>query len=331
MKKITAWILALTMSLVLFAGCVQTPPEQTTAAQQSQMATTEERGEHMLNGKRVLFVGNSFTYYGRAVMEKARGVLTQEERSNDQGFFYQLCKANGAEVAVTNWTFGGHGFGDLFEVCAANRGCDGVDHKSYLTDRAFDYVFLQDGSGAAELEPSAFLERCGNVMELFREANPEVKFIYLVQHTVHKGDYQWRPALRDLENMGVTVVDWGALVWDLIQKKTEVPGGKEQYFQNTFIVSKSESDGYHPNMLTGYLTALFAYCAITGESAVGQTYAFCNDTTINDRFSFAKFQSQYYTYDPYTNFADVFASEADMNGLQQLVDQYLAEKAYRNY
>ena len=334
MKKFTAYILVL--CFVLLAGCGQTLPEQTTSeqtttAQESQVATTEARGEHMLNGKRVLFVGNSHTYYGKVVLEKSRGVLTQEERSNDQGFFYQLCKANGAEVAVTNWTFGGHGFGDLFEVCAANRGCDGVDHKSYLTDRVFDYVFLQIGSGSAEMDNAAFLAQCESVMAIFREANPEVKFLFLVQHTVHKGAYQWLPALKELENMGVTVVDWGALVCDLINKKTEVPGGNQQYFQNTFIVSQSKSDGYHPNMLTGYLTALFAYCALTGESAVGQTYAFCNDTSINVRFNLEKFQAQYYTHDPYTNFVDVFASEADMNGLQQLVDQYLTEKAYRNY
>jgi hypothetical protein len=326
----------LAVCLMLFVGCghtmpEQTKPEQTATAQESQAATTEARGEHMLNGKRVLFVGNSHTYYGKVVLEKSRGVLTQEERSNDQGFFYQLCKANGAEVAVTNWTFGGHGFGDLFEVCAANRGCDGEDHKSYLTDRAFDYVFLQIGSGSAEKDNQAFLDQCEYVMAFFREANTEVKFLFLVQHTVHKGEYQWLPALKDLENMGVTVVDWGALVCDLINKKTEVPGGNQQYFQNTFIVSQSKSDGYHPNMLTGYLTALFAYCALTGESAVGQTYAFCNDSSVNTRFNFEKFQSQYYTHDPYTNFVDVFASEADMNGLQQLVDQYLTEKAYRNY
>jgi len=117
---------------------------------------------------------------------------------------------------------------------------------------------------------------------------------------------------------------------DLLDRRA-VPGGEQQYFKNTFIVSKSKDDGFHPNMFTGYLTALFAYCAITGESAVGQTYAFCNDTSISSKFNFESYKSQYYTYDTFTNFTDVFASEADMNGLQQLVDQYLAEKAYRNY
>lgn len=341
MKKWIAAMLVLAMCLMLFAGCGQTPSEdtaatqgsqgETTAAPESQVATTEDRGEHMLNGKRVIFVGNSYTYYGRAVMEKARGVLEQKDRINDQGFFYQLCKANGAEVEVTNWTFGGHGFNDLFEVCAANRDCDGVDHKAYLTDRAYDYVFLQIGSGSANFDIQAFLDQCESVMAFFREANPDVRFCFFVQHAVHRSDYQWRPALKELEEKGVTIVDWGALVWDLIQKKTEVPGGTQQYIQNTFIVSQSEKDGYHPNMLTGYLTALFAYCAITGESAVGQTYAFCNDSSIHGKFNFDKYKFQYYTYDIYTNFIDVFESEADMNGLQQLVDQYLAEKGYRSY
>jgi len=333
MKKITVWLLLMALLLTVFSGCAKEQPGETTptSTTATTAAATEPKGEHMLNGKRVIFIGNSYTYYGKAVMEKARGVLTQEERSNDQGYFYQLCKANGAEVAVTNWTFGGHSFGDLFEVCAADRGCDGVDHKSYLTDRAFDYVFLQDGSGSSELDSSAFLERCGTVMAIFREANPNVKFVYLVHHSVHNNSYKWRSALKGLEEMGVTVVDWGALVCDLIQEKVEVPGGEQQYFKNTFIVSKSKDDGFHPNMFTGYLTALFAYCAITGESAVGQTYAFCNDTSISSKFNFESYKSQYYTYDTFTNFTDVFASEADMNGLQQLVDQYLAEKAYRNY
>ena len=74
------------------------------------------------------------------VLEKKQSVLTQEARSNDKGYFYQICKNNGAEVAVTNWTFGNHTFTDLFEECSADRGCNGVDHSSYLTDRSFDYV-----------------------------------------------------------------------------------------------------------------------------------------------------------------------------------------------
>lgn len=39
-----------------------------------------------------------------------------------------------------------------------------------------------------------------------------------------------------------------------------------------------------------------------------------------------------YTYDGApTNYPDIFASEADMKGLQELVDRCLEEKAFREY
>ena len=86
----------------------------------------------MLNGKKVIFIGCSYTYYGYVVhrggmyQDSQNKHLTQAERTNDQAFFYQLCKANGAEVAVTDWTFGGHDLTDLFDGhCDADRGHDG--------------------------------------------------------------------------------------------------------------------------------------------------------------------------------------------------------------
>lgn len=134
-----------------------------------------------------------------------------------------------------------------------------------------------------------------------------------------------------MEQLGITIVDWGRLVYDMVNGNVEVPGGTLKYFQPTFIVSQTEKDGYHPNLLTGYIATLMTYCAVTGESAVGQPYAFCNDTALNSTFDFDAFCKKYYTYGgTKTNFPEVFQSEADMKGIQQLVDQYLAEKAYLN-
>ena len=74
------------------------------------------------------------------------------------------------------------------------------------------------------------------------------------------------------------------------------------------------------------------YCAITGESAVGQTDAFCNDSSLNSHFNFGAFINKYYTYDnATTNFPAIFASKADMDGIRELIDRYLEEKAYRTY
>ena len=74
------------------------------------------------------------------------------------------------------------------------------------------------------------------------------------------------------------------------------------------------------------------YCAITGENAEGQDYSFCGDMKVNRDFRFSSFINSYYTYNgATTNFPEIFESENDMKGIQQLVDTYLAEKAYMNY
>ena len=108
-------------------------------------------------------------------------------------------------------------------------------------------------------------------------------------------------------------------------------GATQEYNKNTFVIRKSKSDGYHPSMLTGYMASQTLYCALTGESAVGQDYSFCGDKNINSAFNFDKFIADYYTYDgATTNFPAVFASKTDMAGIQKLIDKYLAEKPYRN-
>ena len=116
---------------------------------------------------------------------------------------------------------------------------------------------------------------------------------------------------------------------------TQVPGGTIEYRPNSFMVSQ-EGDSYHPNVLTGYLFALMTYCAITGESSVGQPYDFCYDESnavypITDRYEVGNFKTKHYTYDNpntdfderNTNFVEIFNSSADMAGLQELVNSYV--------
>ncbi len=110
----------------------------------------------------------------------------------------------------------------------------------------------------------------------------------------------------------------------------KLPHAENTISKNSFIVHKSSADGYHPNQLTGYITALMTYIAITGESAVGQSYSFWNDTSLDGRFSPERFIETYYT-EGETNYPAIFASEHDMQELQMLVDTYYAEKAYREY
>ncbi len=254
---------------------------------------------------------------------------TQASRNNDQGFFYQLCKANGQEVSVTNWTFGGHSLGNLFDGACEYSSCPikGASHETYLIDRYYDYVIVSPGGGTAE---QTIAEDFDYITNFFKAANPDVKIVCLGNLGAHSfssggkdlpGVYNY---YKTLEEKGVIIADWGGLVWRVLQGIDTVPGATQDYVHSTFIVK----DGYHPNALSGYITALMAYCAITGEAAEGQPYAFCSDTKINAKFNMKAYALLNYV-SGITNFDEVLASPADMKGIQQLVDTYLAEKPYQ--
>lgn len=288
---------------------------------------------HPLDGKKFIFIGNSYTYYGKCVINTSS--QSQSERSNDKGYFYQIAKENGADIEVTNWTFGNHCLEDTFGgSCAANRGCDGKDHTKDLTDRYFDYVMFQESS----LRIDGFLESVESIMTLFRAENPNVKFFCLVPLRL----YEWQNSstecrnvlknLKTVEEMGATIVDWGKIVYDIYNNNTEVPGSDLTYNRNSFVISQSASDGHHQNMLVGYITALMTWSAVTGDTAVGQEYRFTGDPTVNSAFDFEKFRDSYYTYgNVTTNFDTALKSKTEVTGFQKLIDKYLAEKGYRNY
>lgn len=326
MKRFLCLLLCLSICLPLLA-CGGTDTPSTTAAPTETTAPAGPSAEALaaLDGKKVLFIGNSYTFHGYAVMSVDRSILPQSERVNDKGLFYNLCKANGIQVSVTNWTFGAHNVPDMTSDAGCqcmSSPCAGENHIAYMTDRYYDYVAIQCFSESAyEDDLLAYLQP---TMELFRAENPDVKFLLLVPHMAHERNYRWLKDRQQLADAGVLVCDWGGMLNDIVTKQVTVPGAAQQHVRSTYVVSASAEDGHHQNILAGYLTALMAYCAITGDSAVGQPYDFCDDITVNPKFDIEAYKSKYYTYETFTNFVDVFRSEADMTGLQQLVDQYLA-------
>ena len=294
-----------------------------------------------LDGKRIIFIGNSFVYYGQTVLAKGCGEFpTLDARKNDTGYFYQIAKANGENVSVTNWTFPDHRFAHLFsgEKCTHQK-CQelGINHLSALTDKYYDYVILCEGSGLESDE--MFAKNIKKIVTLFRDTNPNVKFVYLV-HTSSHGysvaniiQQNVLNNLKALERSGFIIVDWGALVKDVGCGAVNVPEGSNDYNKNTFIVAQNTRDGYHPNQLSGYITSLMTYCAITGRSAIGQSYDFCGNKSYNSSpiyRTFEEYIGKYYTVGK-TNYDRVFASKNDMRGIQALIDRYLEEKQYRNY
>lgn len=331
MKKTLSLIFALALLISLLAACgaqgpaTTTAPETTAAPTEPVPAGPSQAAIEALDGKKILFIGNSYTYWGRVVEHGRTDELTQANRNNDKGLFYHLCKQNGIDVSVTNWVFAGHDLTDMTtnEACLTKEtNCFGVNHGAYLTDRNFDYVAIQcffeseyEGDLVAHLQPT---------LDMFREANPNVKFLFLVPHMAYVRNFHWSVSeLSKLPAEGITVCNWGGMLNDLVNKVTSVPGGTQQYFLGSFVISKTEDDGHHQNLLAGYLTALMTYCAITGDSAVGQPYAFADDPSVHPDFNMEQFQATNYVYNPITNFVDIYRSEADMKGLQQLVDLYL--------
>jgi len=329
MKKSVALLLA----ILLMLGCIgcgagKETPEPTAEPTQEVIQETErtasQAGMDALNGKSILFVGNSYTYFGRAVTSKNVDDSNQLLRTGDDGYFYHLCKAMGMEVTVTNWTFGGHDLTDSLGSSCTHKHAPGTDHLSYLTDRYFDYVALQlykedeyAGDLNAHLQP---------LMDIFREANPEVKFLLLVPHMAYDKGFVWVEDLETMDRSDITVCNWGKMLDDIVKGRVEVPGATQPYARSTFVVSIDEEDGHHQNLLAGYLTCAMVYAAITGEPAEGLPYEFIGDTTVDPRFDLEKFKKDRYVFDPTTNFVEVCRSEADMLGLQQLTDQYLASE-----
>ena len=335
-KKLIASLLLIAVAVSLFAGCAKTPK-------------ADPRIKEALDGKKVLFVGSSATYYGGCVTpidtDEANFSNDFSKRVNDTGFFYQLCRANGAEVNVVDWTFGGHGVTALLgtEPCAVRPPCEGTTpngHLAYLTDRKYDYVIIEASYHGSAIEDS--VENFKKYIKIFRDENPDVKIYYAVPHIVYARNWpNWRiKLLSTLEKeLDITILDWGTMVEDIINGKVQVPGAKESYNKSSFVVSKDPEDGYHQNILSGYLTALMAFSAITGVDAVGQPYDFCYSKDnanypVSTRFLTEYYKESYYRYDNKetpdvnerkTNFIEVFNSEADMKGLQSLVNTYLAD------
>ena len=271
-------------------------------------------GEISLDGKKVMFIGNSFVYYGNCVIKGEQG-------KEDEGYFYQLARSNGESVTVIDQTYGGRTLKYIYENHLPRD-------KEYYAD--FDCVFISEaGQNNEEL-----VDDCKRIMELFPKT---VRAFYLCHEYTYKADHKTiKDAFLPLRDMGFTIVNWGELVYDIWNGSVSVPNAALNYDRWSFIKNNKgfingegsvgagkSGDCHHQNPLSGYLTALMAYCAATGKSAVGQSYGFCSDNSIHPFFDFEAFKRTHYNGVTETNFDKIFNSEADMKGLQMLADKYI--------
>jgi len=293
-------------------------------------------------------------YYGGMLIPSDNNnssVQSIANRRNDKGLFYELCRENDWEVPVTDWTFTSH---SLHKLLSADAGNCSSAHSTYTTNHYadftaggfdYDYVVFQQSNVTNEANQINLIDTLSGIIDAIRNVNPEAKFYYMVHYNVYDWPYgtYWRETVKTIENMGVTILDTGTLVYDIINSdenidNISVPGATLAYDETTFTVAKKvagDADGYHPNILTSYLDSLMLYCAITGESAVGKTYDFCgtfeeNLFGIAGLNNMAAYKAKFYGSTS-TNFDLVMESEPDMRGLQKLADEYLVKKGWAKH
>ena len=258
--------------------------------------------------KRIAFVGNSFTFYGGCV--RADGF-----DSTDDGYFYKLAKAFGDDVTVTNFTWGGASFWHKGEGFAPRMLYEKMKelHPAYYGNpeglpiddfyRQDAVVLQQSGDSIKETYEDACL-----IMKLF---SPETKFGFYI--TTYDAFHSFEPSFSAAEKIrdnGGVYIPLGHMIDDIIKGRVCVAGSAFEYNKNSFIVCR-KGDTFHPNTLTGYLTALSVYRAFTGREMAFAEHSFVR----------AMEKEQFYPVGD-SNHSAIIASSKDMSALKALVEIY---------
>ena len=324
MKK----LFALVMSAALLLGLCACG--NAGAAETTDTTDTTAAAKGPLDGKKVIFIGNSHTYVGNVVTQVYNKNPKQDARSNNKGIFYLLCQQMGSEVEVTNWTFSSHGLSSIFgESCKVEGDCFGINHAEHLVDRYFDYVVIQPGVGDAS--EATIAEDIDMVVEFFKEVNPDVKFVLLGNASVYGNNKTSKPYpgitgyYKTLAEKGFIMADWGGLVNDLIHGTVTPAGSQITYNKNCFIIK----DGFHPNYLSGYIASVMTYCAITGEKAADIPGTMFQEGPMVIALD-SHLEKSYANPEFDTNCRIILTTQTELEAIHQLIDQYLADKPYMN-
>ena len=279
------------------------------------------------SGKKAIFIGNSFIYWGGCVTFITNDDANDAIRAagGDKGYFNEVCKANNITIDVYNYTYGGKNLDWIYSNKLLEL------PNEFLND--IDYVFISE----AGQNSSSFKNSVTRVASLFKNAE---EIVYLAHANTFSSEASYIiNALPELAQKGYKIVAWGELVYDVYKGTVAVPNATLTYNKNTFIKNASGSekmdqnaavisisgygDDFHQNPLSGYITAQMCFSAITGASAIGQKYEFCWDKTIAPQYDLENFLTYQYGKGQTSNFIEVFNSKPDMLGLQTLMDQYM--------
>lgn len=270
-----------------------------------------------LDGKKVAFVGNSMIYYCGAVVYGG-------QKSTDTGLFYQLCKQHGWNTTVYDFTWGGKQIYQRLGLDPADpsQKTFGVEDKAITS--TVDYVFFCDATLA---DNAKYYNSYVELAKVFNK--PGVKYYYLVAYYNCNSDPGSITAVENILNKfrvqgyDVELVRWGQLAQDLVQGTYKLQGSSYKYSKTTFQVTQTTGNR-HPNPLSGYMCVQTAFSQVTGLSAVGENYGFCENAMYGSdgkKKGLDGFYSNYYV-DNSSNFRDIMRDPAEMRRLQTAIDIY---------
>ena len=262
---------------------------------------------------RILFTGNSLTYYGDVVVDKSGSP------TNEKGVFEKIAEDYGSNVKVTNFTYGSAGFIDGRSKASTDglsspltdygiyQLLTGLHPHYYGKSSSLDSIYVQD---------YVFLQQRGaNVVDTYNQAKliaslfpPSTKFVIMLTHYDCNNADVKSAAYKLKKDDGWFLIPWGSLVTDLWNG--QIYGMGYSYSKPDFIIT---SDNIHPNYLTGYITALMSYCTIFGKSAVGAHFSFVKNTL-----------GSYYSSSSETKFPQVLGDSEEMGRIQKCIDAYIA-------
>ncbi|MBX3661918.1 MAG: hypothetical protein KF804_05655 [Burkholderiales bacterium] len=199
--------------------------------------------------KRILFVGNSYLYYGDSLHNHVGRLAVAGNPSLAKALQYKSATIGGANLAHHNIEY------------LTEPGRIGVKEP-------FELVILQDGSAAplSEERRALSMEKIREYSEIIRKRGGQVA-LYM-NHVYVPPHKQAKP-----ENIRLTEAHY--LAAGNAVKALIIPVGlafEEAYRRRPDIKLHKDFDGTHPELIGTYLAACVVYASVYGKSPVGNAY-----------------------------------------------------------
>ena len=198
---------------------------------------------------RILFIGNSFTYFNNMP-----NVL-----------FQNVCTAAGYQVEVEQVTTGGH---YLWKHAnpkdRENEPGGGWEVEKKLAENKYDFVIIQEQSGCAIADPALFYAGVRMLAEKVRKNGAE---LYLYATWGYNAGYAKLPT-----HGGTTAImemqlraAYTAIAAEVDAKVSYVGAASTDVFTNHPEIELYVADNYHPNVNQSTLAAYVHFATVFGE------------------------------------------------------------------